>query len=182
MDFGSGISAVAETAFELVKLLFGGVADAGAAAFDTALSPADRRKRALYACLKLLLPVGLAVAIAWWLIAEHRERTHIETTKTLVTEYADQLHRKRDANGCYVRGKSDRADAWNRPLVIRYENHKLVESLHVISAGSDSEIDTRDDIAAQKQHVLGKHVAKEIGKALGDKVKGLLEKDQVETP
>ena len=192
MDIASGISAVVETAFKLAKLTLGGVMDAGAAAFDSGLSPDERSQRVLSSCLKLLIPTCVLIAVAWWVIADRRKKQRIHLTESLVTEYADALHQQRDANDLYRQAKPNlidarraeprQKDAWGRPFRVEYARHKVHETLTVTSAGNDGEFKTRDDIAEKRQHALGKHIAKEIGNAVGDKVKGLFDKAEKDSP
>lgn len=171
MDFGSAIAAVVETTFKLVKLTFGGVADAGAAAFDPKLDGTHQRKRVRNACLKLFLPACVLAAIAWWTFADYQERHRRLLTESLAAEYADELHQQRNDNGLYRQMQSSRNDAWQRRFRIVYERHPVHQTLTVTSAGNDGQFDTRDDIAANRQHLLGKQIVKEIGKAVGNKVK-----------
>ncbi len=166
----AGISAFVECVIGIVKLFFCGFVNLGRSALDANLDKAQRRRTALVACLQIgasLAAVAGAIGLFSFLDYQAGKKSRMRlATDRVVNTWADKLDSQLDADGRYVREAKQLADvdAWGRPLVLTYIDEPWGETLVVRSSGLDQQLDTPDDITAERSNLIGQDVAKNAAK------------------
>lgn len=98
----------------------------------------------------LLLPT-LALIALLFSMPGCGSRAEVERARSQVRQIVQQLDKKTDEKGIYIRapeGDTDHLDPWGKPIQVSYSQGGVMETLTVTSAGPDRLLHTDDDIRA----------------------------------